>query len=91
MFNGLIWSAYCSNYWRDKDTALFILNHLYRDIPEEAPTTEQTNTRHGPESRRPTRLFYEKDIMDEDTPLTFSDSYSIREFSRKAKKVINAS
>ncbi|CAL9136027.1 unnamed protein product [Musa acuminata var. zebrina] len=80
-----------TNYWRDKDTALFILNHLYRDIPEEAPTTEQTNTRHGPESRRPTRLFYEKDIMDEDTPLTFSDSYSIREFSRKAKKVINAS
>ncbi|GAY62516.1 hypothetical protein CUMW_218420, partial [Citrus unshiu] len=24
-----------TNYWRDEDTALFILKHLYRDIPED--------------------------------------------------------
>ncbi|GJN12631.1 hypothetical protein PR202_ga30926 [Eleusine coracana subsp. coracana] len=29
-----------TNYWRDHDTALFILKHLYRDIPEEPPADE---------------------------------------------------
>ncbi|KAJ6696926.1 hypothetical protein OIU85_003300 [Salix viminalis] len=28
-----------TNYWRDQDTALFILKHLYRVIPEEAQLT----------------------------------------------------
>uniref|UniRef100_A0A0E0QRU7 KARI N-terminal Rossmann domain-containing protein n=1 Tax=Oryza rufipogon TaxID=4529 RepID=A0A0E0QRU7_ORYRU len=41
----------CGNYWRDHDTALFILRHLYRDIPKEPPTDD-------PE-RMPIRLFYE--------------------------------
>ncbi|XP_074570030.1 phospholipase SGR2-like isoform X2 [Curcuma longa] len=78
-----------TNYWRDKDTALFILNHLYRDIPEEPYTSsgEATNLS-GPGSQRaPTKLFYERDIIAEETPLTFSDRYSIREFSREVKNV----
>ncbi|WOL03623.1 phospholipase SGR2 [Canna indica] len=79
-----------TNYWRDKDTALFILNHLYRDIPEESPITEPATNGHGVGQRTPTKLFYERDIMEEETPLTFCDSYSIREFSRKAKKVVNS-
>ncbi|KAL9253010.1 hypothetical protein AKJ16_DCAP01809 [Drosera capensis] len=33
------------NYWRDFDTALFILKHLYRDIPEEKePLPRQTSS-----------------------------------------------
>lgn len=75
-----------TNYWRDYDTALFVLKHLYRDIPEELPTTEQSSTR---TQRRTMKPFYDRDSMDEDTPLTFSDNILIREFSRKAKKIMN--
>ncbi|KAG8086633.1 hypothetical protein GUJ93_ZPchr0010g8921 [Zizania palustris] len=51
-----------TNYWRDHDTALFILKHLYRDIPEEPPADET--------ERRPIRLFYVRDPIAEETPLT---------------------
>ncbi|EEE69778.1 hypothetical protein OsJ_29494 [Oryza sativa Japonica Group] len=50
----------CSNYWRDHDTALFILRHLYRDIPKEPPTDD-------PE-RMPIRLFYVRDPIAERLP-----------------------
>jgi len=73
------WSCYltCSNYWRDHDTALFILRHLYRDIPEEPPTDGI--------GRRPIKLFYERDPFVEETPLTFADEASVKEFSRKVR------
>ena len=73
------WSCYltCSNYWRDHDTALFILRHLYRDIPEEPPTDGI--------GRRPIKLFYERDPFVEETPLTFADEPSVKEFSRKMR------
>ena len=73
------WSCYltCSNYWRDHDTALFILRHLYRDIPEESPTDDM--------GRRPIKLFYERDPFVEETPLTFADEASVKEFSRKVR------
>lgn len=66
-----------TNYWRDHDTALFIIKHLYRDIPEEPPTDAAGGT--------PIRLFYVRDPIAEDTPLTFSDNSSVKEFSRKMK------
>uniref|UniRef100_A0A0D9X3Q3 DDHD domain-containing protein n=1 Tax=Leersia perrieri TaxID=77586 RepID=A0A0D9X3Q3_9ORYZ len=66
-----------TNYWRDHDTALFILKHLYRDIPEEPPTDD-------PE-RIPIRLFYVRDPIAEETPLTFSDNSLVKEFSRKVR------
>lgn len=72
-----------TNYWRDYDTALFILKHLYRDIPEEPPESQS----HG----RPVSLFYDMDSLDEDLPLTFSDSSLIREFTRKARKTMSTS
>jgi hypothetical protein len=28
-------------YWRDEDTALFVTRHLYRDVPESPPGTEE--------------------------------------------------
>ncbi|PKA55077.1 hypothetical protein AXF42_Ash003714 [Apostasia shenzhenica] len=76
------------NYWRDPDTALFILKHLYCDIPEE-PHEEPCDG--GSHIKARVALFYEKDSMDEDLPLTFSDHSSIRNFSRKAKKALNSS
>ncbi|XP_026665196.2 phospholipase SGR2 isoform X2 [Phoenix dactylifera] len=76
-----------TNYWRDHDTALFILKHLYRDMPEEPPATEQSSSGwRSRTQRRATKLIYDRDAMDEDTPLTFSDNLLIREFSRKAKR-----
>jgi hypothetical protein len=50
---------------------------LYRDIPEEPPA--------GETERMPIRLFYVRDPIAEDTPLTFSDNSLVREFSRKVR------
>lgn len=67
----------CSNYWRDHDTALFILKHLYRDIPEDPPSDVI--------ERMPVKLFYERDPVEEETPVTFSDHAAIKEFCRKLR------
>ncbi|XP_058090061.1 phospholipase SGR2 isoform X3 [Magnolia sinica] len=77
-----------TNYWRDPDTALFILKHLYRNIPEEPeqPNSPGSSGNH----RRPAGPIYQSDAIDEDLPLTFSDKALIREFSRKAKKVVQS-
>ncbi|XP_072971763.1 phospholipase SGR2-like [Typha angustifolia] len=77
-----------TNYWRDRDTALFILKHLYCNVPEDPPAEEATDLSGTPQ--RPIKLFYDRDPMDEDTPLTFSDNLVIKAFSREAKKVFNA-
>ncbi|WVZ95480.1 hypothetical protein U9M48_041240 [Paspalum notatum var. saurae] len=66
-----------TNYWRDHDTALFILKHLYRDIPEEPPSNDI--------GRMPIKLFYERDPVEEETPLTFSDRPLVKEFSRRVR------
>ncbi|ONK73154.1 uncharacterized protein A4U43_C04F27830 [Asparagus officinalis] len=79
-----------TNYWRDYDTALFMLKHLYRDIPEEPPELP-SGEGSSRSQRRAITLFYEKDALDEDFPLTFSDSSAVKEFSRKARKAMNTS
>lgn len=69
------------NYWRDPDTALFILKHLYRDIPEEPDiSTEEEN-----DGTFGGKMFFQKEVFEEDFPLTFSDKVVIREFSRKLR------
>ncbi|KAI0493491.1 hypothetical protein KFK09_023609 [Dendrobium nobile] len=78
-----------TNYWRDPDTALFILKHLYRDIPEEFHEGTSSGSSHVNNVEE--TLFYYKDILDEDFPLTFSDPSWIRDFSRKAKKAMQSS
>ncbi|XWS21970.1 hypothetical protein CRYUN_Cryun30bG0103700 [Craigia yunnanensis] len=72
-----------TNYWRDYDTALFILKHLYRDIPEEynGGSSKHESVSTGWSDQRETK--------DEELPLTFSDRIMVRNFSRKAKKFIN--
>ncbi|KAH7663805.1 alpha/beta-Hydrolases protein [Dioscorea alata] len=80
-----------TNYWRDPDTALFILKHLYRDIPEEPDSPGQSDAGCGSRKQnRPAGLYFDRDDVDEDLPLTFSDHLMIREFSRKAKKAMTS-
>lgn len=75
-----------TNYWRDHDTALFIFKHLYRDIPEDAETSEARS-----KQSKPAGLIYQTDTLDEDLPLTFSDTALVREFQWKAKKTMGIS
>lgn len=67
------------NYWRDHDTALFILKHLYRDIPED-PNSAAIGGSTGWNNQR--------EKAEEELPLTFSDNVMVRNFSSKAKKVL---
>ena len=84
----------CRNYWRDNDTALFILKHLYRDIPEdceEPNSTDQSGGQSSDNQRQSAGRYYLSDnSYDEDLPLTFSDKVFIKEFSRKARKVMKS-
>ncbi|XP_050938602.1 phospholipase SGR2 isoform X2 [Cucumis melo] len=72
-----------TNYWRDHDTALFILKHLYRDIPEDPDTPPEYSE---PNSKD---CWYNKqETIEEEVSLTFSDEAMVRSFSRKAKKMM---
>ncbi|MQL92429.1 hypothetical protein Taro_025048 [Colocasia esculenta] len=78
-----------TNYWRDLDTALFILKHLYRDIPEEPDQTDPASCEGSSKGNGLPILFFRNEAMDEDVPLTFSNDAMLKEFARKAKKTIN--
>lgn len=73
-----------TNYWRDNDTALFILKHLYRDVPEDSALDESKNNSGAKKATWPDR----GEAVDEELPLTFGDSISVRNFSLKAKKIM---
>ncbi|CAA6670443.1 unnamed protein product [Spirodela intermedia] len=74
-----------TNYWRDLDTALFILKHLYRDIPEDPEATDRREES-SKQGRQAVATFFKNEVMDEDIPLTFSNEAMVKEFSRKARK-----
>ncbi|XP_027353699.1 phospholipase SGR2 isoform X2 [Abrus precatorius] len=77
-----------TNYWRDYDTALFILKHLYRDIPED-PNLSIVSSGGSPKYESSSAGWYDqRDTVEEDLPLTFSDKFMIRSFSSKAKKIM---
>uniref|UniRef100_A0A803MS92 DDHD domain-containing protein n=1 Tax=Chenopodium quinoa TaxID=63459 RepID=A0A803MS92_CHEQI len=73
-----------TNYWRDHDTALFVLNHLYRDIPKypDQPKHQKSKTKNDSVSNR---LPDTKDIAEEELPLTFSSSNLIKKSPKKTK------
>lgn len=76
-----------TNYWRDHDTALFILKHLYRDIPEYPSSTDESNE--GSSKDSSVRAWSDqREATDAELPLTFSDRVVMRNFSRKAKKIL---
>ncbi|KAI3972694.1 hypothetical protein MKX01_019352 [Papaver californicum] len=58
-----------TNYWRDYDTALFILNHLYSDIPKEPPQPSKQSS--GGSSKKEARA--NDDIAELVVPLMSSE------------------
>ncbi|KAL8026952.1 hypothetical protein ABFX02_14G063600 [Erythranthe guttata] len=81
-----------TNYWRDSDTALFILKHLYRDIPDEpiSCNDQQLNDSSNDDKSLTTKWSDPREIANEELPLTFADSVSIRNFSQRAKKTMKS-
>ncbi|CAI9259829.1 unnamed protein product [Lactuca saligna] len=80
-----------TNYWRDLDTALFILKHLYRDVPEE-PKAPDGDTKN--EVKQGTGEYWHgwynnnEEGTDDDLPLTFSNTKFVKKFTRRAKSFI---
>lgn len=74
------------NYWRDCDTALFILKHLYRDIPEDPNSPAESSVNNSKGENISTGWSDQRETAEEELPLTFSDRNMARNFSRKAKK-----
>ncbi|MED6167907.1 hypothetical protein PIB30_007222 [Stylosanthes scabra] len=77
-----------TNYWRDYDTALFILKHLYRDIPEDPNYSDELGTGNSKNESGSTGWFDRRDTVEEEVPLTFSDKAMVRNFSSKARRII---
>ncbi|GMN30671.1 hypothetical protein TIFTF001_002906 [Ficus carica] len=81
-----------TNYWRDCDTALFILKHLYRDIPEDPNSPEECNESDSKNiSSGSTGWINQREAIEEELPLTFSDRSVARNFSSKARKYLKKS
>ncbi|KAI3461756.1 hypothetical protein Pfo_018419 [Paulownia fortunei] len=77
-----------TNYWRDYDTALFILKHLYRDIPDEPISPNEQLEGSSKDESSLKRWSDPRELADEELPLTFADSVSIKNFSQRAKKMM---
>ncbi|KAK4792653.1 hypothetical protein SAY86_023088 [Trapa natans] len=67
-----------TNYWRDFDTALFILRHLYREIPK------------GPNCQILQRSSSGAETAEEKLPFTQSDWLLERSFADKAKRMVKS-
>ena len=76
------------NYWRDYDTALFILKHFYGEIPEDSDLLVGFTGDNSKSESTSVSWYEPRDTVEEDLPLTFSDKVMARSFSSKAKKVL---
>ncbi|XP_057994716.1 phospholipase SGR2 isoform X2 [Hevea brasiliensis] len=74
-----------TNYWRDYDTALFILKHLYKDMPEDANLPEGSCEHNSKDESTSTGWTDRWQAKEEELPLTFSNRMMVKNFSRKAK------
>ncbi|XP_047939773.1 phospholipase SGR2-like [Salvia hispanica] len=74
-----------TNYWRDYDTALFMLRHLYRDVAEEPNLS--SGELEGCSRSSLKGWSKQREILDEELPLTFADSVFIKHFSYQVKKM----
>ncbi|XP_061946303.1 phospholipase SGR2-like isoform X3 [Populus nigra] len=79
-----------TNYWRDHDTALFILKHLYREIPEDPILPTESSGGTSKDKIGSTGWYDNSEAAEEELPLTFSDRMMARNFSRKAKKYMKS-
>ncbi|KAI5668916.1 hypothetical protein M9H77_18769 [Catharanthus roseus] len=78
-----------TNYWRDPDTALFILKHLYRDIPEDTDYFRHEPQGGGSSSKDESSSTEWSEQREEDLPLTFADRIFVKDFSLNARKLMN--
>ena len=81
------------SYWLDLDTALFIIKHLYHEIPEENPTLEGEVVVESIDesvSLDSSPFVKEKYVIDDDFAFTFSRRSSIID-STKDKKMLKSS
>ncbi|MFS8022281.1 putative DDHD domain, alpha/Beta hydrolase [Helianthus anomalus] len=78
-----------TNYWKDLDTALFVLKHLYRDIPEEPEAPDEFMENESNDGNSDWNGWYDtEELAEEDLPLTFSNIKSVKRFTRRAKSFI---
>ncbi|XP_076891634.1 phospholipase SGR2-like isoform X2 [Bidens hawaiensis] len=69
-----------TKYWRDRDTALFILKHLYRDIPKKPKTPSENTANEDNED-------LEEMFDEEQVPLTFASQKFLKQLSVGVKKL----
>ncbi|XP_042068147.1 phospholipase SGR2-like isoform X5 [Salvia splendens] len=74
-----------TNYWRDYDTALFMLRHLYRDVAEEPNLSSEELEGSSRSSLK--GWSKQREILGEELPLTFADNVFIKHFSYQVKKM----
>ncbi|CAA0806590.1 Phospholipase SGR2 [Striga hermonthica] len=68
-----------TNYWRDYDTALFMLNHLYRDVAEEPVSPKDPPLKGDLKDEYRFKGWSDpREAAEEELPLTFADGVSIR-------------
>ncbi|KAI4331828.1 hypothetical protein L6164_016783 [Bauhinia variegata] len=77
-----------TNYWRDYDTALFILRHLYCDIQEDPILSVESGEGNFNFESSSAGWYDQRESVEEELPLTFSDKVMARNFSSKAKKIL---
>ena len=69
----------------------FILKHLFRDTPEDPNSPEESAGGNSKEESGSTCWSVvwsdQRETVDEELSLTFSDTAMVRKFSRKAKKI----
>lgn len=76
-------------YWKDLDTALFVLKHLYHDIPEEPEAANEYMENEKNEGKIEWNGWCDhEEIAEEELPLTFSNTKSVKRFTRRAKSFI---
>ncbi|CAH9071079.1 unnamed protein product [Cuscuta europaea] len=73
-----------TNYWRDPDTALFILKHLYRDILEDHSPDESSDS-HSKLGSDAGYWYDPNEEADEETPLTFANKDFLKKFFRRSR------
>uniref|UniRef100_A0A7N0UPA3 Uncharacterized protein n=1 Tax=Kalanchoe fedtschenkoi TaxID=63787 RepID=A0A7N0UPA3_KALFE len=67
-----------------------MLKHLYEDIPEDPNSPHESDQCAVKYNRRSTSWSDQREVANEELPLTFSEPLLVRNFSRKAKKFLKA-
>ncbi|KAI5676079.1 hypothetical protein M9H77_07029 [Catharanthus roseus] len=83
-------SFFFRNYWRDPDTALFILKHLYRDLPKDPDSFCHESQGGGSSSKDENSSTEWCEQREEDLPLTFADRIFVNRLTGKVEYLYRA-